>query len=424
MQRYDHEKLVAIIQRAGYPVNSEGVCFGVALMGLQAMLAGELAEFNARLDKIFSLTNQQIERLYLFFASRSEEGNLYNAEADLTADEWEIITLCQNIALHLKPYEHPDYFPGTTHQDAITTVNLLAPNKLRETSYINKDTGQHITQDEPAFSDLLEQGKLRKIYGASTIKFYDSITGAFDFASLTQYFSMIQKELFGKQSILPLALLLGCSNHAIAVTFDPSQKLWMIANANKLPAYAVAEHDISAAVIHALSGSQTGCVIMQTQFAGIKSPHETLTSNSINKIKEWNAKNLDINTDKLSAMRDDDNCSYFLLAAKTGDLDAVKKLHQADINAAGASGYTPLMLASMFGHLDVVMELLQRGADTKALDKYGRDAFKLASLNGNSTIAFHIANPSVFPSKTGKFAVKQTGAPTSPLDIPIHTRKK
>src|SRR5690606_15185606 len=52
-------------------------------------------------------------------------------------------------------------------------------------------------------------------------------------------------------------------------------------------------------------------------------------------------------------------------AAAGGDLERVQRLvvDGADVNAAGADGDTPLIVATLAGHGDVVNYLLQRGAD-------------------------------------------------------------
>ncbi|KAF0725556.1 hypothetical protein Ae201684_015998 [Aphanomyces euteiches] len=55
-------------------------------------------------------------------------------------------------------------------------------------------------------------------------------------------------------------------------------------------------------------------------------------------------------------------------AAQDGDLEKVRKLldDHADVNFKGDWGLTPLHLASLNGHLDIVQELLARGASVNA----------------------------------------------------------
>ncbi|WCR53196.1 MAG: Actin-binding protein [Wolbachia endosymbiont of Ctenocephalides orientis wCori] len=46
-------------------------------------------------------------------------------------------------------------------------------------------------------------------------------------------------------------------------------------------------------------------------------------------------------------------------------------------------GRTPLHLAALRGHLDVVKSLIEKGADAKAEDKHGHTPIHLAAENGH-----------------------------------------
>ena len=59
----------------------------------------------------------------------------------------------------------------------------------------------------------------------------------------------------------------------------------------------------------------------------------------------------------------------------------------ADINSMTGDGRTMLMLASIYGHLDIVEELLSRRANVNAQDSYGRTALMESISGGYEKIA-------------------------------------
>ncbi len=55
----------------------------------------------------------------------------------------------------------------------------------------------------------------------------------------------------------------------------------------------------------------------------------------------------------------------------------------ADINAADAYGYTPLMNAAMLGRLDIVKALIESGADIQKKGQFGYTALHAAAQGGH-----------------------------------------
>ena len=81
------------------------------------------------------------------------------------------------------------------------------------------------------------------------------------------------------------------------------------------------------------------------------------------------------------AYRTDNGETLLQRAATTGQTRVVKYLvdqHHTDANAADNDGYTPLMSAALWGYLNTVKALLERGADPKLKTKKGGTALDRA----------------------------------------------
>jgi len=72
---------------------------------------------------------------------------------------------------------------------------------------------------------------------------------------------------------------------------------------------------------------------------------------------------------------------YKAIQQKTNYVECVKALlgAGADINKQKNDGYTPLMLAARWGRIEVVRELLKRGAKKDLKDNDGKTAYDRAS---------------------------------------------
>ncbi|KAI5636717.1 ankyrin repeats (many copies) domain-containing protein [Phthorimaea operculella] len=93
-----------------------------------------------------------------------------------------------------------------------------------------------------------------------------------------------------------------------------------------------------------------------------------------------------------------------LYSARHGELKVVKALLEArkegkltlDINCKGQSksnlGWTPLQLATYFGHVDVVEALLEAGADVDEVNDNGDTALHKASFIGNEELVILLVN--------------------------------
>jgi ankyrin repeat protein len=63
------------------------------------------------------------------------------------------------------------------------------------------------------------------------------------------------------------------------------------------------------------------------------------------------------------------------------------------VNAQGYGGWTPLLAASNRGHVQVVKELLEHGADIEAYDNDGWTALHFACGNGHAAVVIELLSP-------------------------------
>ena len=79
----------------------------------------------------------------------------------------------------------------------------------------------------------------------------------------------------------------------------------------------------------------------------------------------------------------DDGATSLLIASQRGHLDVVRELlaRGAVIDAAFNNGATPLIQASWKGHIEVVRALLAAGANKRHVDKLGETADSLAGID-------------------------------------------
>jgi ankyrin repeat protein len=74
-----------------------------------------------------------------------------------------------------------------------------------------------------------------------------------------------------------------------------------------------------------------------------------------------------------------------MLASQNGSLDIVLLLldYGADVNKGNGFGLTPLMISALYNHINIMNELIIHGADINSTNFYGMNALMMACSNGH-----------------------------------------
>ena len=86
--------------------------------------------------------------------------------------------------------------------------------------------------------------------------------------------------------------------------------------------------------------------------------------------------------------------------------------HKADINANDADGFTPLLLAAMYGNIQVVKKLVELDADVN-LKVVGKDAADLAQMNEETEIEEYLKPKRSLPQRDSESQSAESQLPES-----------
>ena len=125
-------------------------------------------------------------------------------------------------------------------------------------------------------------------------------------------------------------------------------------------------------------GMVTGCTSLEANLLLAAS------NGKISNVKTLLAKGADINA------RDKElGTTALTLAARNGHTHVVRTLleQNAEVNAVDDElGFTALMYAAREGNTEMTRILLEKDADVHVMSKHGATAFRIAVVNGHSTI--------------------------------------
>ncbi len=338
---YIHQLLINYMNQRLYQVPSNGICLGIASMGIQALLLDdhELQKFCERLSNIVSqLSVHKFEHLHLV---------VFNP-----AEQKDIDIFFEGVLLYQMAYKYNKIL--TTEPN----VNLTITNYR---SLVFKLVKPKNLDNKGMFTLL-------------------TILGCYSYPEIEKFLNILKTTITKILSEDSVGLMLYIHNHIIALGYHCINNTWTIIDANMLYIldHAYSCHDTAKLLIQAFAMVKTSIIdeikitfstelilAISNHLDGVKLSAEIqdkfileLSDND-----EWK-KIHQVTADKLGSTND--GGSWLFMAAKDGKLEVVNQLIQAkaDVNLQkDHNGTTPLWAAIQGNHLGVVIALLDAHAN-------------------------------------------------------------
>ncbi len=332
---YIHQLLIDYMNHRSYPVPSNGICLGIASMGIQALLprGDELKIFCERLNNILAQLSTPIPvdlSRIVFTPEQQKDINIF----------FEGVLLYQMAYKYKKLLTHEQKVGFTMRNYRPLVFNLIKPVKLDN----------------------------RNMYTLSTI------LGCYSINEIEKFLNILKTAITKILYENPVGLMLYIHNHIIALGYSSISNTWTIIDANMLyilnQTYSCQDTAklLSKAFTMKSSIEDNIKVTFSTELITtiddvnphIEIQHKFLSE--LNSNDEWEQIHR-VTLDKLSST--DDGSSWLFMASKDGNLPLVTKLLEAksDVNLQkNDNGTTPLWAAVQENHLDVVIALLDARA--------------------------------------------------------------
>lgn len=353
----------------GLSENEDGACYGVAHIGMQALLAKELAVFD---DRVRQFSNHTIESLCDLFEAHAENA-LNEIERQILTDYFiwlQGIELYQNTCLYQQLFD-PYHYPFNQHAEII--YPLIAPIKLDSEGGV-----VHIRE----------------------------FTGSYDRAGLIDYFMSLTDAFHQFQlANTPFALVLSSSNHTVSVGYDAVQKAWVYINANKLPSttYAMNASDIQELAENVLNGfSRNGITVFHTSIHASNDNYKDV----MNLASAWINSSEMIEAHRVTSTKakqcDSFNVSWLYIAAKYGMTSTVVNLLNAgsDPNQTQRDTLeTAVTITATMGHSEVIRLLLDNGGNPNQMNIENTSALIISIQNNHEEVVSILLEKNADPNQ-------------------------
>lgn len=316
-----HSNLIKYMKHFGYQADDEGVCYGVAHIGIQAMLANDLERFDNRLKLM----------------KRDQENN-YQLLTQPERYQNEIIPFIEGIELYFQPADYPDLFEKRKAP--------LVQNAYQTSAIVNS----------------------RKIEAEGGLAQCANFSGVYNKQELIGLFRLLRESVEKSDPTytesVPLALT--NINHGISVGYDPIKKEWIFIDANKLEKRTILDDETMArSIMTAFGATREGMVAFSTQ-AYSTNKHKQAFDAIINQWTNNPAwKEMHEPSKMMAGFKGKNGGSWLFCAAREGHLKEVEHLlNRKDVNPNQENKQcpSPLLVAVQGGLLNIVEKLLNHEA--------------------------------------------------------------
>lgn len=347
----------------------DGACYGFAQMAVQAILCNQIDRFSHRLTYLEKMTSQQLAVEINGLKKARKKRQLTDEELTLE----EVPAFLQGMTLYQRG---PEFF------------SLFGKNRPKSQYDVQPILSLEFSEG------LAKQGGLFEGL---------TLTGVYTKTELEIYFEALFNTAF-KQLSVPVAMLLSTAKHSVVIGYDPAHQKWLLVDINDLPVKPIAIADIATLSQRILTafGRKTN-LIFTTKIYSVASYQQVLRERmtQLQQNKEWQS--IHAITPSKAKLKDIEDFTWLIIATKAGQIDTVTSLilAGADVNAVAGGDLclSSIFAAVIFGHLEIVKELVKAGANVNFEVQEGKDIITplhLAIFNGYLEIVkvlLDVANP-------------------------------
>jgi len=366
MSNYKHVHLAKHFKAMGYHLPGSGVCAGLAQMSIQAFLAGkeEFSRFNQRLELIATSSPEELSsRIRKAREAIAERSRKKRLDAKLGENEMVIVDLSEE-------------------EDLLTET---------EAFFGGVEAYLHSQRHQELFAKLVPQSQVQGVipFIESTalvvqggMRVADSFPGIYSLVELQDYFNRLTQILLHYCPPCNIAMGLSCINHRISILFDRARGVWIMHDANQLPAKETSSPaELADALFVALArnigeGSAATIAAFNTSVyaTGKNELHVKKIMTEVKKSAEFNRAHK-VTLRKVNERTGILNVSLANIAAKFGHQDVLKAIagvKSGALNESGHCGATPLHTAAALNLPEMVKMLADQKVSLEAKDKEGR----------------------------------------------------
>lgn len=226
---YGQKVIMDRMAAAGYHISTEGLCYGISHMSLQAFLDNDMHSFNHRLKQIYSTPVENFKdncaNLRRQYTALLKEGKHQQA-TELNQTIIDFMAFFDGVVLHQAPYNQQHLFDNPIYgQDAQRTMEMILPDTLKV------------------------EGKNPCIIKA--------FAGTYTKEELVEYLTLLQHHL-GEKSF---ALSLHSTGHSINLNYNCETKRWLLVDPNILPGQEYIHPELLANRLMYSYGQKKGLVL-------------------------------------------------------------------------------------------------------------------------------------------------------------------